>query len=130
MLGNNVPSKSSSQTHWAGHFRYARFARCVIACLWAASLHGCLAPMTLEGDVMNYDRTSNNILSRQLLLNIARARHRDPIHFTGVANIAATYNFQMSAGVTPALTGESGGLLTPIFGIGAAENPTDQHRAH
>ena len=73
---------------------------------------------------MSYDRTTNNILSRQLLLNIARARHRDPIHFTGVANIAATYNFQMSAGVTPALTGESGGLLTPIFGVGAAENPT------
>ena len=73
---------------------------------------------------MNYDRTSTNILSRQLLLNIARARHRDPIHFTGIANIAATYNFQMNAGMGSALTGESGGLLVPAFGIGAAENPT------
>jgi len=124
MLGNYAPCKSPSQTRLAGHFPYARFARWVIACLWATGLPGCLAPMTLEGDVMNYDRTSTNILSQQLLLNIARARHRDPIHFTGVANIAATYNFQMSAGVTPALTGESGGLLTPVFGIGAAENPT------
>ncbi|MEI7994994.1 MAG: hypothetical protein WCH01_08845 [Methylococcaceae bacterium] len=80
--------------------------------------------MTLEADVLNYDKSSNNVLSRQLLLNIARARYRDPIHFTGIANIAATYNFQMSAGMTPALTGESGGLLAPTFGIGAAENPT------
>ena len=96
----------------------------VIACLCTASLSGCLAPMTLEADVLNYDKSSNNVLSRQLLLNIARARYRDPIHFTGIANIAATYNFQMSAGMTPALTGESGGLLAPTFGIGAAENPT------
>jgi len=80
--------------------------------------------MTLEADVLNYDKTANNVLSRQLLLNIARARYHDPIHFTGIANIAATYNFQMSAGMTPALTGESGGLLAPTFGIGAAENPT------
>ncbi|MEQ1637431.1 MAG: hypothetical protein ABL903_12120 [Methylococcales bacterium] len=78
----------------------------------------------MEEDVLSYDKTANNALSRQLLLNIARARYHDPIHFTGIANIAATYNFQMSAGVTPALTGENGGLLTPIFGIGAAENPT------
>jgi len=55
--------------------------------------------MTLEGDVMKYDRASTNILTRELLLNIARARHRDPIHFIGIANIAATYNFQMNAGI-------------------------------
>lgn len=73
---------------------------------------------------MKYDATLTNILSRQLLLNIARTRHHDPVHFTGIANIAATYNFQMSAGMTTASTGEKGGLLTPTFGIGAAENPT------
>ena len=55
--------------------------------------------MTLEADVLNYDKTANNVLSRQLLLNIARARYHDPIHFTGIANIAATYNFQMNAGI-------------------------------
>jgi len=112
------------QARLAYHTRRARYASWALVCLCAAGLSGCLAPLTLEEDVLSYDRTSTNILSRQLLLNIARAHHRDPIHFTGVANIAATYNFQMSAGVTPALTGESGGLLTPIFGIGAAENPT------
>ncbi len=124
MPGNYAPSKSPCQTRWAGHFRRSRFSCWILVCLCASSLTGCLAPMTLEGDVLNYDKSSNNILSRLVLLNIARARYRDPIHFTGIANIAATYNFQMNAGMTPALTGENGGLLTPIFGIGAAENPT------
>ena len=116
--------KSMPQAILTCHSGRACFARWVIACLCAASLTGCLAPLTLEGDVLKYDKASNNILSRQLLLNIARARYHDPIHFTGIANIAATYNFQMNAGMTSALTGESGGLLTPVLGIGAAENPT------
>ena len=125
MPGCHASLKSLSQTSLASQARRARFiASLSLAVLCSAGLPGCLAPMTLEADVLNYDKSSNNVLSRQLLLNIARARYRDPIHFTGIANIAATYNFQMSAGMTPALTGESGGLLAPTFGIGAAENPT------
>ena len=124
MTGHHARFKPLSQAYPAYYSGRAYFMGWVIACLCATSLTGCLAPMTLEADVLNYDKSSNNVLSRQLLLNIARARYRDPIHFTGIANIAATYNFQMSAGMTPALTGESGGLLAPTFGIGAAENPT------
>jgi hypothetical protein len=112
------------QPRLISHSLHTQFACWMLVCVCAAGLTGCFAPMTLEGDVMKYDATSTNILSRQLLLNIARARHHDPIHFTGIANIAATYNFQMSAGMTAASTGEKGGLLTPTFGIGAAENPT------
>ncbi len=96
----------------------------ILASLSAASLTACLAPMTMEADVLKYDRAMIDGLSQQLLLNIARARYHDPIHFTGISNIAATYNYQMSAGFTPALTGESGSVLAPIFGVGAAENPT------
>lgn len=105
--------------HW---MRLVRSFSLALGC--AAALAGCIAPMTLEHDIVSYDRSASDALSRQLILNIARARYHDPIHFTGIANIAATYNFQASAGITPALTGESGGLLAPIFGIGAAENPT------
>jgi hypothetical protein len=94
--------------------------------VWGCSLmlSACITPLALDRAVISYDESATNILSKQLILNIARARYRQAIHFTGVSNIAATYNFQASAGVTPALTGESGGLLAPIFGIGAAENPT------
>ncbi|HEY2944093.1 MAG TPA: hypothetical protein VGN09_16785, partial [Vicinamibacteria bacterium] len=63
-------------------------------------------------------------MSKQLLLNIARARQNQPMHFTAISSIAATYKFSITAGVGPALTGERGRLLVPIVGGGAEENPT------
>lgn len=91
---------------------------------FAAGLSGCIAPMALDWAVISYDRAATDIASKQLLLNIARAHQHQPFHFTGVSNIAATYAFNANVGATPALTGESGGLLVPIFGVGASENPT------
>lgn len=85
---------------------------------------GCIAPIALDSSVMSYDRVTSGLLSQQLLLNIARARHHQPIHFTAVSNIAATFNFQFSAGGTPALTGDSGGMIVPSFGGTVSENPT------
>ena len=73
---------------------------------------------------MAYDQTTSDIQSQQLLLNIARAHQHQPLHFTGVSNIAATFNFQFNAGATPAMTGEAGSLMTPIFGGTVSENPT------
>ncbi len=67
----------------------------------------------------------NEIVAHELLLNIARVRHRHPVKFTAVSSIAATFNFQMSAGATPpfgVLTGGQG--LAPIFGGSISENPT------
>jgi hypothetical protein len=43
------------------------------------------------------------ILPKQLLLNIARAHRHQPMHFTGVSNIDATFNFQLIAGGRPTL---------------------------
>jgi hypothetical protein len=80
--------------------------------------------MALDRAVIEYDKTTTDILSKQLLLNIARSHQHQPLHFTGVANIAATFNFQFNAGATPAFTGESGSLLTPVFGGTISENPT------
>ena len=88
------------------------------------SVSGCISTIALDRAVVAYDRTAVDLIAKQLLLNIARARHNQPIHFTAISNIAATYNFGFSAGATPALTGESGSLLAPIFGASMAENPT------
>lgn len=90
----------------------------------ALTLSGCLAPTSLEHAVLAYDEATTEVLAKQLLLNIARARFHQPLHFTGISNIAATYNFQVNAGVTPALTGESSNLILPIIGGSASENPT------
>ena len=85
---------------------------------------GCLSPITLNRAVTSYDEAVTDALSKQLLINIARAHQHQPIHFTGVSNIAATFDFRVSAGATPALTGDAGRALMPIFGGSMAENPT------
>ncbi|SEN24540.1 hypothetical protein SAMN05216325_11123 [Nitrosomonas marina] len=88
-------------------------------------LTGCLSPITLNKTVLAYNRSISEINAQELLLNIARVRHHHPIQFTTVSSIAATFNFQMSAGATPpfgALT--SGQGLSPIFGGSISENPT------
>ncbi len=95
----------------------------VMVCL-LLGLQGCLSPIALDRAVIEYDKTSSDILSKQLLLNIARAHLHLPLHFTGISNIAATFNFQLNAGATPALTGENGSLMTPVFGGTVSENPT------
>ncbi len=85
---------------------------------------GCLSPITLNRAVTAYDQAITDAISKQLLINIARAHQHQPIHFTGVSNIAATFDFRVSAGATPALTGEASRALMPIFGGSVAENPT------
>jgi hypothetical protein len=57
----------------------------------------CVSAIALDQAVVAYDRTVVELVSKQLLLNIARARHDQPIHFTAISNIAATYNFAFSA---------------------------------
>jgi len=92
--------------------------------LCSLAVTGCLSPTTLNRAVTSYDEAVTDAISKQLLINIARAHQHQPIHFTGVSNIAATFDFRVSAGATPALTGEASKALMPIFGGSVAENPT------
>jgi hypothetical protein len=100
----------------------ARLTLAGIFCSLAVT--GCLSPITLNRAVTAYDQAITDAISKQLLINIARAHQHQPIHFTGVSNIAATFDFRVSAGATPALTGEASRALMPIFGGSMAENPT------
>ena len=92
--------------------------------LCSLAVTGCLSPITLNRAVTTYDEAITDAISKQLLINIARAHQHQPIHFTGVSNIAATFDFRVNAGATPALTGEASRALMPIFGGSVAENPT------
>ncbi len=97
----------------------------IVAILVATLLTGCISPIALKHAVLSYDKTVTETIIEQILLNIARARHRHPIHFTEVSNIAATFNFQVTAGATPPLGGLTGGAdLSPVFGASMSENPT------
>jgi hypothetical protein len=93
-----------------------------VVCLTALS--GCLSPVTLTRAVIAYDDAITESQSKQLLVNIARAQHHQPIHFTGVSNVAATFDFRFTAGATPALTGDAGRTILPVIGGSVAENPT------
>ncbi len=100
-----------------------------LAVLCGLMLSGCLSPIALNRAVVAYDDAVTDAIAKQLLINIARAQHHQPIHFTGVSNIAATFDFRASAGATPALTGEASRALMPVFGGSVAENPTIQYCA-
>lgn len=99
-------------------------ARRLAIVLAAFAFSGCLSPISLEHAVEGYNEVTTDILARQLLTNIVRVGHRRPVHFTGVTSIAATFNFLFNAGASPALTGDTGGVIVPIFGGSASDNPT------
>jgi hypothetical protein len=92
--------------------------------LLVASAVGCASTIALDRAVVAYDTTTAASVAKQLLLNIARARHNQPMHFTAISSIAATYKFGANAGFGGALTGERGGLLVPVVGLSVEENPT------
>ena len=89
---------------------------CLLLLLPLFLLDGCASPIALNRAVDAYDEATTGAASRQLLVNIVRAYHNQPVHFTGVSNVAATFDFRVSAGATPALTGNAGGILMPVFG--------------
>lgn len=81
--------------------------------------------MQLNRTVMAYDTIATETACRQLLLNVARARYDEPLHFTQLSNITATFNQQFSAGVIPPLGGTEGGwAVGPLFNGVWSDNPT------
>jgi hypothetical protein len=86
-------------------------------------LVGCVSPIALDQAVIEYDKTHSQIQTKLLLLNIARARNHNPIHFTAVPNVAATFDFRMNAGLTQGSLKNSNGLRLAL-GASVAENPT------
>jgi hypothetical protein len=92
----------------------------------ASGMLGCASHSTLALDraVMAYDRDVDELVSKLLLINIARAYRDEPMHFTTVSSIAATYSVQVNGGVGPALTGDMGYLPMPFIGVSSGENPT------
>src|SRR5262249_20881045 len=85
---------------------------------------GCAATVPLDRAVMAYDGQTADSMSLPLLLNIPRARNNQPMHFTGISSIAATYKYAFNGGLGPALTGDKGWLVLPTLGGLSEENPT------
>lgn len=100
--------------------------RCALGA-WLIGMSGCLSPIAMHRAVLEYDRTVHQVEAELLLLNIARARHYRPVHFTAVSSVAATFDFRASAGIVGRisrgpLSDES--LVDLSYGTEVAENPT------
>jgi hypothetical protein len=96
-----------------------------VALLLALGCAGCFPAMQLNRTVMAYDAIATETACRQLIINIARARFDEPIHFTQLSNIAATFSQQLSAGITPPLGGTEGGWsVGPLLNGIWTDNPT------
>jgi hypothetical protein len=95
-----------------------------VAAVLGVGLIGCTSTIPLDHAVVAYDLTTAQSVEEQLLLNIARARNNQPIHFTAVSSIAATYRLTTNAGIGPALTGNRGGLVVPLLGASSESSPT------
>jgi len=88
-----------------------------------ALLAGCASTTALDRVVLSYDTSTGDAVAKQLLVNIARARRNEPMHFTTVSSIAATYKFGITGGFGPS-GGANTKLIAPLFGASAEENPT------
>ncbi|BFU95652.1 MAG: hypothetical protein NTNFB02_23740 [Nitrospira sp.] len=90
-------------------------------------LTGCLSPIALHRAVQEYDRTVSQVEAELLLLNIARARHHRPVHFTAVSSVAATFDFRTNVGIRGGFGPSIDSTERPLnleYGASVAENPT------
>lgn len=90
----------------------------------ALALTGCLGPVSLHQAVLGYDETISRLESEMLLLNIARAHHNLPDHFTVTSAIAATFDYRTNVGFTGTFPEDAGDVFSFNLGASAAENPT------
>ena len=90
------------------------------------SLTGCLSPIALHRAVLEYDRTVSQVEAELLLLNIARARHHRPVHFTAVSSVAAAFDFRTNIGIRGGFGPSTDPSERPLieYGASVAENPT------
>jgi len=92
-----------------------------------AGMTGCLSPIAMHRAVIEYDRTVSYVEADLLLLNIARARHHRPVHFTAVSSVAATFDFRTTAGITAGIGHAVDPDQRPVnleYSASVAENPT------
>ena len=116
----------SEMRAWLGR-RTGTWRQAGVLALSMTALTGCLSPIAMHRAVIEYDRTTSRVEAELLLLNIARARHYRPVHFTAVSSVAATFDFRVSAGVTGSIGRAVDPEQRPVtldYSTTVAENPT------
>ena len=94
----------------------------------AFAMAGCTGPELLHSSVLGYDEAIITLEREMLLINIARRHRNVPIHFTVTSSIAATFDYERSAGFIGSLfennSGDDRNNLSLNFGASLSENPT------
>ena len=92
------------------------------------AMAGCTGPELLHKSVIGYDETISTIEREMLLINIARRHRGIPLHFTVTSGIAATFDYERSAGFVGRLfergSGDDVNNLGLNLGMRLSENPT------
>ncbi len=95
------------------------------------AMTGCTGPELLHRSVLNYDETISVLERKMLLINIARRHRHIPLHFTVTSSIAATFNYERSAGFIGTIfenaASEGSDSVNNYmfnFGMRLSENPT------
>jgi hypothetical protein len=70
----------------------------ILPLIW---LCGCVSPKILNCDYEDFSKMYADSSNRQLLLNLARESHEEPVYFIQLASISAQYQFTTSVGITP-----------------------------
>jgi len=97
--------------------------------LMTVPFSGCLSPTAMHRAVLAYDHTVGQVEAEMLLLNIARGKQGQPVHFTAVSSVAATFDFRTNGGIGTQLFENGGPVFAKNFytlnvGASVAENPT------
>lgn len=106
---------------------FSKFVSLCLCLVFALGMSGCFSPLATHRAVLEYDRTVSYVEADLLLLNIARARHHRPVHFTAVSSVAATFDFRTTAGIRGGIGRAVDPSEYPLgldYGVSVAENPT------
>ena len=89
-------------------------------------LVGCMGPISLHKAVLGYDETISQLERELLLLNIARTHCEIPSHYTVTSSIAATFDYNVNAGIFGTFFERASGINTYGMNLGTsvAEKPT------
>lgn len=91
------------------------------------AMAGCTGPKLLHKSLLEYDETISTLERKMLLINIARRHRNIPIHFTVTSSIAATFDYERSAGLIGTIFERASGGANNYalnFGVKLSENPT------
>lgn len=91
----------------------------------AVSLSGCAFRTQTVGMAVDHNEFVAQATNRQTVLNILRASHREPMHFTRLSQVRGTMRLESNLGLSTVIGGGSGSIATTNDGMGVTTQSVD-----